>query len=145
VSSVDVRTDLLLASLPTAGAALGALADERHHLGFTTWRTACRAAGLRLPSLIDFTLQLLPMALIGLLLGGLLVLLVGLLQRRTQASRCAATHVACALTLPPMLLLCASPLPLPLLLLADVALAALLANLLLRLARTTSRGAAAHP
>lgn len=96
-----------LAAVPMLGAVAGAALDERHHLGYSTWRTACRSAGPRIPTLIDFTLQLLPSATIGLLLAGLLVLAAGLLLPRRVAKNCAAAHVGCAVTLPAMLMLCA--------------------------------------
>jgi NhaP-type Na+/H+ or K+/H+ antiporter len=127
------------------GASIGAALDERHHLGLTTWRAVCRASGIRLSSLVGFTLELLPTALIGLLVGGLIMLLIGAIHRRTHAQSCVAMHAACALSLPLGILLCASPLPLPLMLLTDVVIAIVLANVLLRIARPTSRDATAHP
>ena len=58
-----------LALLPMAFAVPGAWIDEQHHLGFSTWRSACRSAGVTLESLVIFTLDLLPAALIGMVLG----------------------------------------------------------------------------
>lgn len=136
---------LMLSALPMMGALAGGWLDQRHHLGFTTWRAACRSSGLRFSSLIEFTLQLLPMALAGLLLGGLAVLAWGLVSRRRDAGICVAAHAGCALTLPVGLLLCASALPLPVMLLADVMIAALAAMLLIPLVRTGSQRAPAHP
>lgn len=137
----------LLAALPMLGALAGGWLDQRHHLGFTTWRSACRAAGLRLSSLVEFTWQLLPSALVGLLLGGLVVLGLGALATRhgRPADDCLAAHVGCALTLPAGLWICASAVPLPLMLLADVAAAAVLALLLAPWLRRGSRRRFAHP
>ncbi len=116
----------LYASLPMVGAAIGAALDERHHQGFTTWRTACRSVGLRLSTLVDFTFQLLPMAVIGLLLGGLVVLAAGAMMRDGQARLCVAAHAGCAVTLPVALILCAF-LPPALMLAIDAMLATLAA------------------
>lgn len=126
------------------GAAAGAALDERHHQGFTTWRAACRGAGLRLSTLVEFTLQLLPLAVIGLLLGGLVVLAAGALMRDRHARLCVAAHAGCAVTLPVALILCAF-LPPMLMLAIDGVLAALAAGLWLMLMRTASRGSRAHP
>jgi hypothetical protein len=138
---------VLVASLPMLGAAAGAWLDERLRLGFTNWRSACRAAGPGLATLADFTLQLLPLAVMGLLIGGLAVLLVGVAtrHRREQAGACLAAHAGCALTIPLALLICASSLPLPLMLLADLTITALAALWLLRLMRPASRAVASHP
>jgi hypothetical protein len=118
---IDPRTPLLLlmSALPMLGALGGGWLDQRHHLGFTIWRAACRSTGLRFASLVDFTVQLLPTALAGVLLGGLAVLVWGLMTRERHAGLCLAAHAGCALTLPLALLLCASALPLPVMLLAD--------------------------
>jgi hypothetical protein len=134
----------LYASLPMVGAAIGATFDERHHLGFTTWRTACRTAGLRIPTLVDFTFQLLPMAVIGLLLGGLAVLAAGALARDRHARLCVAAHAGCAVTLPLALILCAF-LPPALMLAIDTALATLAAFVMLWMLGTPSRSGGAHP
>ncbi len=142
-----LRTSLLLvvSAMPMLGAVAGAWLDQRHHLGFSTWRTACRTAGLRFSSLLDFTVQLLPSALAGLLLGGLVVLAWGVISRDRHGGLCLAAHAGCALTLPLGLLLCASTLPVPVMLLADFMIAALAAMLLLPLLRRTSHPATAHP
>jgi hypothetical protein len=132
------------ASLPMLGAIAGAACDERHHLGFTTWRTVCRSTQVNIPTLVDFTLQLLPWAVIGLLLGGLAVLAVGVLLRRRFADTCVAAHASCAVTLPAMLVLCAF-LPPAWTLAADAVLATLAAWLLLALVRTPSRATGTHP
>lgn len=126
------------------GAAMGAVLDERHHLGFTTWRTACRGVGVRISTLVDFTLQLLPMAVVGLLLGGLVVLATGALMRDRHARLCVAAHAGCAVTLPVALILCAF-LPPALMLAIDAALATAAAVVMLMWSRTPSRVHGAHP
>lgn len=137
----------LIAALPMLGALAGGWLDERRLLGFTTWRSACRSAGLDLGTLASFTLQLLPTAVLGLLLGGLLVLGLAIASRaRAQESRrCLAAHAACVLSLPVALLICASALPLPLMLIADVAVTAAAALLLLPLLRPASHRHLPHP
>jgi hypothetical protein len=133
----------LFASLPMVGAVIGAAFDQRHHQGFTTWRAACGAAGLRFGTLIDFTLQLLPTAIIGLLLGGLVVLAAGALAGDRHARTCIAAHAGCALTLPVALILCAFLPPLWMLA-ADAVIGVAAASVLMRL-RTPSHAAGAHP
>jgi hypothetical protein len=129
---MDARL-VVCSAVPMLGALAGGWLDERHHLGFTTWRSACRAAGLRLSTLIDFTLQLLPGAICGLLAGGALLIALGIARRHTSdAASCFAGHAGCMLTLPAGLFLCASALPLPVMLLADTAIALLAAMLLIR-------------
>jgi hypothetical protein len=129
------------------GAVLGGVLDEKHHLGFTQWQASCRASGLRIATLFDFTWQLLPLALAGLLLGGLGVLAWGIVTRGRQrgGGECLAAHAGCALTLPLALLLCAMPLPLPLMMLVDVTLATLAALLLSAVLRRGSPPPALHP
>lgn len=124
---------LTLAALPMLGALAGGWLDERLRLGFSAWRSACRASGIGLSSLVHFTLQLMPFALIGLLCGGAVVLAIAMLGPRDSmhARACLAAHAGCALTLPLGLLICATTLPLPAMLLADVALSALAASMLL--------------
>ncbi len=134
----------LFASLPMAGATIGASLDERFHLGFTTWRSACRTAGLQLTTLVDFTLQLLPMAVIGLLLGGLAVLVTGALLRGRFIRTGLAAHAGCAVSMPVVLILCAF-LPPMLMLAADAVLGTVAALVLMKLLRTPSRAAGAHP
>ena len=121
------------ASIVPLFALAGGWLDERDHLGFTTWRSACRAAGLSLGSLFDFTLELLPSAVIGALCGGLLMQLLALPHRTRHAREILATHAGCALTMPAGLVLCAGAFPLPLMLFGDVALAMAGAWLLLAL------------
>jgi len=126
-----------------SAAVAGAVFDERLRAGFTTWRTACRAAGFSLWPVIDFTLQLLPHAVYGLLLGGLALLVYGATNSGDgHGARCLAAHAGCALSLPVMLLLCAAAVPAALLITLDLGLAALVA---LALVRITSRRATVHP
>jgi hypothetical protein len=119
-----MRTVLPLAWLPMAFATLGAWLDERRALGFTIWRSACRGAGISLPSIATFTLELLPTAVIGALLGGLIVLAAGARGRGGRARGAFAAHAGCTVAMPAGLLLCASALPWPLMLAAEGALAA---------------------
>jgi hypothetical protein len=67
--------------------------DERTHLGFTNWRSACRASGLSIESLTFFTFELLPTAVVGALVGALLVLAVAIQSRHRfrLVSWCLAT------------------------------------------------------
>jgi hypothetical protein len=136
-----------LAALPMLGAALGAWLDERRLLGFSTWRSACRAAGLDFSSLLSFTWQLLPLTLAGLLSGGAVVLAIAIVLRGevNDARLCLAAHAGCALALPVMLLLCASTLPWVWMLIADVVITTAAAWLLLGLMRTVSQPRPAHP
>jgi hypothetical protein len=114
-----------LAAIAPASAVLGGLIDERHHLGFTNWRSACRASGISLSSLFHFTLELLPNAVLGALSGALLVQLLAfsLRQRPGGADTCLAAHLGCAVAMPIGLLLCALALPMPLMFVAEVSLA----------------------
>jgi hypothetical protein len=138
---------LVLAALPMAGAALGAWLDETSRLGFSTWRSACRAAGLDFGSLMDFTWQLLPLTLAGLALGGAAVLAIAIARRHElhDARTCLAAHAGCALTLPVALLICASTLPWGWMLLVDLAITIAAAWLVLSLMRPPSHVAPAHP
>ena len=138
---------ILVAVIPMLGALVGAWFDERRHLGFTTWRSACRGAGLDLAVLADFTRQLLPTAIAGLLAGGVILLGIGFFVRRHagHARLCLAAHAGCALTLPIALFICASALPVPLMFAADAAITLAVAATLLRLTQPASRRATAHP
>lgn len=109
-------------------ASLGAWLDERRALGFTIWREACRAGGISWHSLATFTLELLPTAVIGALLGGVLVLAVGARRRAAGARGALAAHAGCTVAMPIGLLLCASSLPWPLTLAAETVLAGLAAG-----------------
>jgi len=116
---------LALAVLPLAGAVAGALIDERHHLGFTNWSSACRTAGFAFGSVVTFSFELLPTAIVGLLAGGLALQALGfaLRNRAPHADLCLAAHAGCALTMPIGSSLCALSLPLPAMLVTDAMLA----------------------
>ncbi|MEO8019790.1 MAG: hypothetical protein ABI769_18430 [Pseudomonadota bacterium] len=119
---------VLLALLPMSLAIAGALWDERAHLGITNWRSACRASGLSLASLLTFTWELLPTAIIGMLLGGLVVQCIGLRARdRGHARACLAAHAGCALAMPLGLVLCALAFPASVTLVTEGALAVAIA------------------
>lgn len=121
-----------LALVPMAFAAAGAWVDERSHLGFSSWRSACRAAGFRLESLVVFTLDLLPGALIGGLLGFLLLqFLVALLWFRDGGARMTlAAHGGCLVGMASGLLLCSVIPSLSLMGLTDLSVTAVTAALL---------------
>lgn len=113
-----------LALLPMAAALAGAALDERLRLGVTVWRSACRSSGMALRSVFEFTIELLPCAVAGALIGGLVVLAFALRGASvTSVRRSLAAHLGCAVTMPIGVLLCAIALPLPLMLAADVVLA----------------------
>jgi hypothetical protein len=131
-----------------AFAVVGGMVDERTHLGFTNWRSACRASGFSIESLTWFTFQLLPTAVIGALAGGMLVLMLAIRSRhrRDFAGHCLAAHAGCAIAMPIGLVLCAMAIPIPLMLLAEVALAVAAAYLLqTRSQRKTATRFARHP
>ena len=141
------RAGFLLCLLPTLGGVVGALIDERRHLGFTNWRAACRAAGPSLQSFIVFTRELLPSAIVAMLAGAFLVVLIGIFARRADgaARTCFAAHLGCFLSLPLMLATCMiAPAP-AVMLFADVAFAALAAILVLRVISRRQRAPAMHP
>lgn len=137
----------ILAALPSIGAFAGGWLDERAHLGFTNWRSACRATGLSPRSLIHFTQELLPAAIAGVLLGGLVVLGVGIYYRSRHglARACTAAHLGCALAMPLGLILCTLSLPVGAMLAADVAIASATAVLALRLFARRVNRVTAHP
>jgi hypothetical protein len=138
---------LMLACVPMSLALLGGWLDERRALGFTVWRSACRAAGLSPSSIATFTLELIPTAVIGALLGCFIVLLAGLRRQPASAHGAVAAHAGCVVAMPVGLILCASALPWPLTLLAEGALAALAAAgvwWLTRIRRATYREAHAR-
>lgn len=137
-----------LAAISPASAVIGGLIDERVHLGFTNWRSACRSSGISFTSLFNFTLELLPTAVIGALLGGLLVQLLAFAMRHhpRRAESCLVAHLGCAIAMPLGLLLCALALPVPLMLIAEIALAAAAASLLQTLrSRNSPAPMAIHP
>ncbi len=122
----DSRLAILiaLALLPMGAALAGAFVDERLRLGVTVWRSACRASGFALGSVIAFTLELLPCAVIGALAGGLVVLAFAFgAGSAAWARQSLAAHVGCTVAMPAGVMLCALALPLPLMLAADALLA----------------------
>jgi hypothetical protein len=137
----------LLSFLPSMTAALGAALDEYQHLGFTTWRSVCRAGEISLGSILAFTWQLLPNAIVGLLLGGLALQATGfVLRHREHATvECAAAHIGCVVAMPLGLLLCAQSMPPVAMPFVDGALAAASALLLLRLLSGRHHRVRVHP
>jgi len=116
----------------------GAAFDEWMRLGFSSWQAACREAGPTLGSLLTFTIQLLPTAVGGVLVGGLLVLLAGAIRRQRHAGTAAvAAHGGCIVgmtaSLPLCLLAMPSPLAIPLVIGAEMLLTAACAWLLFAL------------
>ncbi len=98
----------LLALLPMTFALAGGWVDERTHLGFSNWSSACRAQGLTFASLFSFTVELLPNALLGALAGGVVLQIVGvtwLSRDGARATLCA--HAGCAFAMAVGLLMCA--------------------------------------
>ncbi len=114
-----------LAGISPACALLGGMFDERAHLGFTSWLSACRASGISIRSLSYFTLELLPTAVTGALFGGLVLLVMAFLSRhRRGTAEChLAAHAGCAVAMPLGLILCALAFPVPVMFAADVVLA----------------------
>jgi hypothetical protein len=110
----------------------GGMLDERVHLGFTQWRSACRAAGLSLQSLVHFTLELLPTAVIGALAGGLVVLAFAAAARHRApvTGTCLAAHAGCAVAMPLGLILCTFAVPIPVMFVAEVTMAVIVAGTL---------------
>jgi hypothetical protein len=108
IVTLPMPMPVLLTFVPMILAMLGGAVDQYTHLGFTLWRDACRSAGLTVGALCTFTLELLPMAVVGLLLGGLVVLAVGWLNRAEPCAARAslATHAGCALGMAVGMLLC---------------------------------------
>jgi hypothetical protein len=86
-----------LSLLPMAFGVLGVFIDERWRQGYTLWVGACRSAGFS-ASVLTFTWQLLPTAIAGVLLGGVLVQLVGVWRRHQPggAQASLAAHAGCA-------------------------------------------------
>src|SRR5829696_891245 len=111
-----------LAAISPAGAVIGGFIDERTHLGFTNWRAACRASGISWVSLLHFTLELLPTAIVGALSGGLIVLAIGFFTRHRSRgpAACLAAHLGCVIVMPLGLLLCAIAMPVPAMLSTEI-------------------------
>ncbi len=103
----------LLTLLPMMLATLGGAVDEHTRRGLTLWREACRSAGLTASSLLVFTLELLPLAVIGGLLGGLAVLAMGWAGRATHCTLQAslAAHLGCVIAMIAGMVLCTWFLP----------------------------------
>ena len=131
-SSRQLFRPVPLALLPMAFGALGAWFDESTHLGFSTWRSACRAGGFTLESLVIFTLELLPTALIGMVLGGVILqFLSAAAWFREGGPRIAlAAHGGCAFGMAAGVLICTQFSSVPLMLLAELAVTAAVALLL---------------
>jgi hypothetical protein len=129
-----------LAGISPACALVGGMIDERTHLGFTNWQSACRASGISVRSLTYFTFELLPTAVAGALFGALLVLVLAFLSRHRQGSaeRHLAAHTGCAVAMPLGLILCALAFPIPVMLAAEVALAVTAAYVIRALAQRKS-------
>lgn len=136
-----------LALLPMVLALGGGAIDERSHLGYSTWLSACRAAGLSLNSVVTFTVELLPTAVLGMLAGGVLLLLTAVWQRRAgcPARAILAPHAGCAVGMLAGLLLCTFALPLPLMLAAEATLAAGASVWLFSRGRSTAMAASVKP
>ena len=130
---------LALASLPMVLGALGAMLDERRALGFTVWRAACRAAGFSPVSLATFTLDLLPGAVIGTLLGAFIVLAGGFVAPRAHANGALAAHAGCLLAMPAGVMLCAAGWPLSLTLAGELAITMVATLLAWRVLRSRCR------
>ena len=115
-----------LALVPMLLALLGAVFDERTHSGYTTWLSACRQTGPTFRSLVVFTLELLPTAVMGILAGVLLVQLSGVWFRHRAwgAPAALAAHGGCVFGMSVGLLLCTLTLPLPLVLGVEILLSA---------------------
>jgi hypothetical protein len=113
--------------LPMALAIAGAWIDEHWRLGFTTWQSACRAAGFAPRSLAIFTLELLPTAVVGGLAGGLIVQLRGMLAhgQRCGAQGALAAHAGCTIGMTAGVSLCVVTAAWPLAVLAEALLAML--------------------
>lgn len=122
----------VLALVPMAFAVLGGALDERAHLGYTLWRAACRAAGVTTGSLLVFTLELLPGAVIGALLGGSVLMIAGVVMwYRTRSARAMlSAHAGCTFGMAGGLLICAFVPSLPLMLVGEALLASGLTLLL---------------
>ncbi len=133
---------VVLSMLPMAGALLGASWDEHQRSGYSVWRSACRASGLSLSSVITFTLELLPSAIIGSLIGSLVVLATAPCRGRDRVRDSLAAHAGCVLAMPAALVLCALAWPLPLMLAVESIVAGTAALLILPLLRTWQRRAA---
>jgi hypothetical protein len=113
-----------MALLPMMLALAGMAIDERSHLGYSSWISACVAAGFRPVASMTFAFELLPSAVIGMLTGGVLVLLAGIVRCRKAGapSLALAAHGGCAIGMGAGLLLCTVSLPLPVMLVTEATL-----------------------
>lgn len=121
-----------LALVPMALALLGLYLDERANFGYSNWRSACLAAGFDVAALLTFTIDLMPRAALGALLGMMLVQALGaVIWRGGGAPRAIlAAHTGCALGMGAMLLVCAWLPSMPLMIVMEALLAAGAAALL---------------
>ena len=119
-----------LALVPMALALGGMYLDERAQFGYSNWRGACRATGFDIAALITFTIDLMPRAALGALLGMMLVQGFGaVIWRGGGAPRAIfAAHTGCGLGMAGMLLVCAW-LPMPVMVGVEAVLAAVAAAL----------------
>jgi hypothetical protein len=115
-----------LSLVPMSLGMAGAWFDERTHLGFSNWRSACRASGLSFTSLVSFTFDLLPHAMTGALFGFfVLQFAAAALWYRAGGARAAlAPHAGCVLGMSVGLPLCALTSSVPAMLMAEALIAA---------------------
>jgi hypothetical protein len=114
-----------LALVPMALALAGLCLDERAHFGYSNWRSACRATGFDVAAWVTFTIDLMPRAALGALLGMMLVQGLGAVIWRSGGAPRAifAAHAGCALGMGAMLLLCAWLPSMPLMIAVEALLA----------------------
>lgn len=138
---------LVLALLPTAGAAGGAWFDEYTRQGVSIWLSTCSADGLSWRSMLVFTWQLLPDMIVGTLLGGLMLVCVGTYWRGHPHLRaeCTAAHLGCMVAMPLALFACSLSLSAGAMPVLDLVLTALVAFALLPFVRRLARASAVHP
>jgi hypothetical protein len=139
----DLRT-AGLAMVPMLMAVAGGAIDERTRSGFSNWRSVCRASGPSFTSLVSFTVDLLPIAMSGALLGlCALQFAAAVFWYRAGGARAAlAPHVGCGVGMTVGLPLCALTSSVWLMLAAEAAIAGGLAVLLCRWPFAHARGAA---
>jgi hypothetical protein len=123
-----------LSLVPMSATMAGAWFDERTHLGFSNWRSACRASGLSFTSWMSFTFDLLPYAMTGALFGifALQFAAAALWYRVGGARAALAPHAGCALGMTVGLPLCALTSSVPAMLIAEALIAGGTAVLLCR-------------
>lgn len=120
------RRAAALSLVPMSLAMAGAWFDERMHLGFSNWRSACRASGLSFTSLVSFTFDLLPFAMTGALFGFfVLQFAAAAFWYRAGGARAAlAPHAGCALGMAVGLPLCALASSVPAMVVGEALIAA---------------------